>query len=58
VAVNGGFGLPIVAGMLGHVFIEMMLRYAHLAEAPVIAAADWVSGRSAALLEPWSGDHA
>ena len=58
VAVNGGLDLRIVAGLLGHADIKTTLGYAPLAEAPVFAAADRVSGRLASMLEPGSGDHA
>lgn len=51
VAVNGGLDLRIVAGLLGHADIKTTFGYAHLAETPVFAAADRVSGRLATMLE-------
>ena len=39
-AVNSGFDLRIVAGLLGHADIKTTFGYAHLAEAPLFAAAN------------------
>ena len=58
VAVNGGLDLRIVAGLLGHADIKTTFGYAHLAETPVFAAADRVSGRLAAMLGAGRNDDA
>ena len=59
VAVNGGLDLRIVAGLLGHADIKTTFGYAqHLAEAPGFAAADRVTGRLAAMLEPGENGNA
>ena len=44
VAASNGLGLPIIGGMLGHRQAATTQRYAHLANAPLKAAADHVSG--------------
>ena len=43
VAVNGGEGLRVVAGLLGHAVIKTTLRYAHRAEGSAFDAANRVS---------------
>jgi len=50
VAVSTGEGLRTVAGLLGHAELETTMGYAHLAEAPLAAAAGRVSGRLAKAL--------
>ena len=45
IAVSTGEGLHTVAGLLGHAELETTMGYAHLAEAPLAAAAGRVSGR-------------
>ena len=50
VAVGGGEGLRVVAGLLGHADIKTTFGYAHLAEGSVFDAANRVSRRLAAML--------
>ena len=51
VAVNGGEGLRVVAGLLGHADIATTFGYAHLAEGSVFDAAHRVSRGLAAMLD-------
>ena len=51
VAVNGGEGLRVVAGMLGHADIKTTFGYAHLAEGSVFDAANRVSRGLADMLD-------
>ena len=51
VAVNGGKGLRIVAGLLGHADIKTTFGYAHLAEGSVFDAANRVSRGLADMLD-------
>ena len=57
VAVNGGEGLRVVAGLLGHAEIETTFGYAHLAEPSVFDAANRVSRRLADMLDGGEADH-
>ena len=50
VAVGGGEGLRVVAGLLGHADIKTTFGYAHLAEGSVFDAANRVSRSLAAML--------
>ncbi|MDH3770797.1 MAG: tyrosine-type recombinase/integrase, partial [Nitrospirota bacterium] len=52
VAVTTGEELRTVAGLLGHTQVATTMGYAHLAEAPVIAAAGRVCGQLAEALTP------
>ncbi len=51
VAVGGGEGLRVVAGLLGHADIKTTFGYAHLAEDSVFEAADRVSRSLAGMLD-------
>ena len=51
VAVGGGEGLRVVAGLLGHADIKTTFGYAHLAEDSVFEAANRVSRRLAGMLD-------
>ena len=51
VAVNGGEGLRVVAGLLGHTDITTTFGYAHLAEDSVFETANRVSGGLADMLD-------
>ena len=51
VAVNGGEGLRVVAGLLGHADIKTTFGYAHLAEGSVFDAANRVSRGLADILD-------
>ncbi len=51
VAVNGGEGLRVVAGLLGHADIKTTFGYAHLAEGSVFDAANQVSRGLADMLD-------
>ena len=51
VAVNGGEGLRVVAGLLGHADIKTTFGYAHLAEGSVVDAANRVSRGLADMLD-------
>ena len=51
VAVNGGEGLRVVAGLLGHADIKTTFGYAHLAEGSVFDAANRVSRGLADMLD-------
>ena len=57
VAVNGGEGLRVVAGLLGHADISTTFGYAHLAEGSVFDAANRVSRGLAAMLDDGKADH-
>ena len=57
VAVNGGEGLRVVAGLLGHADISTTFGYAHLAECSVFDAANRVSRGLAAMLDNGEADH-
>ena len=57
VAVNGGEGLRVVAGLLGHADIATTFGYAHLAEGSVLDAANRVSRGLAAMLDGGEVDH-
>ncbi len=57
VAVNGGEGLRVVAGLLGHTDIATTFGYAHLAEGSVLDAANRVSRGLAAMLDGREADH-
>ena len=57
VAVNGGEGLRVVAGLLGHADISTTFGYAHLAEGSVFDAANRVSRGLAAMLDNGEADH-
>ena len=57
VAVNGGEGLRVVAGLLGHADIATTFGYAHLAEGSVLDAANRVSRGLAAMLDGEEADH-
>ena len=57
VAVNGGEGLRVVAGLLGHADIATTFGYAHLAEGSVLDAANRVSHGLAAMLDGEEADH-
>ena len=57
VAVNGGEGLRVVAGLLGHSDISTTFGYAHLAEGSVFDAANRVSRTLAAMLDGGEADH-
>lgn len=52
IAVGSGEGLRTVAGLLGHSQMVTTMGYAHLAEAPVMAAAERVTDHLAGALEP------
>ena len=56
VAVNGGEGLRVVAGLLGHADIATTFGYAHLAEGSVFDAANRVSRGLAAMLDGGEAD--
>ena len=51
VAVNGGEGLRVVAGLLGHADLATPFGYAHLAEGSVFDAANRVSRGLADMLD-------
>ena len=57
VAVNGGEGLRVVAGLLGHADISTTFGYAHLAEGSVFDAAHRVSRGLAEMLDGGEADH-
>ena len=57
VAVNGGEGLRVVAGLLGHADISTTFGYAHLAEGSVFDAAIRVSRGLAEMLDNGEADH-
>ena len=57
VAVNGGEGLRVVAGLLGHADIATTFGYAHLAERSVFDAANRVSRGLADMLADGEADH-
>ena len=57
VAVNGGEGLRVVAGLLGHADISTTFGYPHLAEGSVLDAANRVSRGLAAMLDGGEADH-
>ena len=57
VAVNGGEGLRVVAGLLGHADIATTFGYAHLAEGSVFNAANRVSRGLAEMLDGGEVDH-
>ncbi len=57
VAVNGGEGLRVVAGLLGHADIKTTFGYAHLAEDSVFDAANRVSRGLATMLDGGEADH-
>ena len=57
VAVNGGEGLRVVAGLLGHADIATTFGYVHLAEGSVFDAANRVSRGLAAMLDGGEADH-
>ncbi len=57
VAVNGGEGLRVVAGLLGHADIKTTFGYAHLAEGYVLDAANRVSHGLADMLNGGEADH-
>ncbi len=57
VAVNGGEGLRMVAGLLGHADIATTFGYAHLAEGSVLDAANRVSRGLATMLDGGEADH-
>ena len=56
VAVGGGEGLRVVAGLLGHADIQTTFGYAHLAEGSVFEAANRVSRGLAAMLDGGEAD--
>ena len=56
VAVNGGEGLRVVAGLLGHADIKTTFGYAHLAEDSVFEAANRVSQGLADMLDGGEAD--
>ena len=47
----GGFGLPVIGALLGHRHTTTTARYAHLADAPLRKANDWIGGEIGAALE-------
>jgi len=52
-AVAGGLSLPMIGKLLGHSQPSTTARYAHLADDPVLAAAELTgSGIAAALFDP------
>ena len=51
VAVNGGEGLRVVAGLFGHADIKTTFGYAHLAEGSVFDAANRMSRGLADMLD-------
>ena len=57
VAVGGGEGLRVVAGLLGHTDIKTTFGYAHLAEHSVFEAANRVSRGLADMLDGGEADH-
>ena len=57
VAVSGGEGLRVVAGLLGHADIKTTCGYAHLAEDSVFDAANRVSRGLAGMLDGGEADH-
>ena len=57
VAVSGGEGLRVVAGLLGHADIKTTFGYAHLAEGSVFDAANRVSRGLADMLDGGEADH-
>ena len=57
VAVGGGEGLRVVAGLLGHADIKTTFGYAHLAEDSVFDAANRVSRGLADMLDGGEADH-
>lgn len=50
VGASAGDSLPIIGKLLGHADVETTARYAHLADNPVIAAADRISSKVAAAM--------
>ena len=50
VAVNTGYSLEVIGGLLGHTNVATTARYAHLAAAPVRAAGEAVAGQIAGAL--------
>ncbi len=52
VGAGGGVGLPLIGGILGHSQASTTQRYAHLADTPLRAAADFIGAEIAASLEP------
>ena len=57
VAVNGGEGLGVVAGLLGHADINANFGYAHLAEDSVFDAANRVSPGLVYKVDGGEADH-
>ncbi len=51
VGAGGGVGLPLIGGILGHRQASTTQRYAHLADTPLRAAADFIGAEIAASLE-------
>jgi integrase len=56
VGVAGGAGLLLIGKLLGHTHVATTSRYAHLADDPVKAAADRISGAVSAALSGKPGD--
>ena len=57
VTVNGGEGLRVVAGLLGHADVSTTFGYAHFAEGSVFDAANRASRGLAAMLDGGESDH-
>ena len=55
-----GIPLPVVARLLGHAQVQMTLRYAHVSDRDVEAAAERIGGAMAGIMNnsPSAGDHA
>lgn len=51
IGAGGGVGLPLIGGILGHRQASTTQRYAHLADTPLRAAADFIGAEIAASLE-------
>lgn len=51
IGAGGGVGLPLIGGILGHRQASTTQRYAHLADTPLRAAADFIGAEIAAALE-------
>jgi len=51
VGAGGGLSLPRIGALLGHTQAQTTMRYAHLADDPLRAAADFISGEIAALMD-------
>ena len=51
VGAGAGLGLPLIGALLGHTQSQTTMRYAHLADDPLRAAADRISGEIAALMD-------